>query len=222
MRGRGGHTEPAKEGDIFERALRGDTTVLGEESAKKEDIKFAIPHKQSAHALPSPSRRTKGIKGIKKMKNTRLMVRYKDGRPRLQQILVLNLKLNPNQRTRGVLERPGRGPLRNAHFAHGAQGDTRHDAVRGAREQQEVVRQHPRVEPALLEEAAQQRQGHDGARVEQQEVGEEVEHDAVATVLQEPEVWEVGKEPDEGGRRMGEEEVKHQLRERWWRVAGRE
>lgn len=206
--GEGGHTEPAKEGDIFERALRSDATVLGEESAKKEDIKLAIPHKRSAHALQPENKRKR------KKKNTRLMVRYKDSRPRLQQPLVLNLKLNPNQRTRDILERPRGGPLRNAHFAHGAQGNARHDAVRGAREQQEVVRQNPRVEPALLEEAAQQRQGHDGARVEQQEVCEEVEHDAVAAVLQEPKVREVGEEPDEDGRRVGEEEVKHQLRER--------
>lgn len=44
----------------------------------------------------------------------------------------------------------------------------------------------------------------------------------MAAVLQEPEVREVGEEPDKGRRRVREEEVKHQLRERWWRGAGGE
>lgn len=137
------------------------------------------------------------------------MIRHKDSRPRLQPLLVLHLELNPNQRTRNILERPRGRPLRNAHFAHGPQSDTRDDTVRGARHQQEVVRQDARVEPTLLEEAAQQRQCHDGARVEKQEVGEEVQHDAVAAVLQEPEVREVGEEPDKGRRRVCEEKVEH-------------
>lgn len=141
-------TKPAEEGDVFERALRSDAAVLREESAKDENIEFTIPHKKrdqhsgshlGGYRSPTVIRGRGGgeIKKRKKKENRespRLMVRHKHCRPRLQPLLILNLKLNPNQRTRDILESPRRRPLRNAHFPYSPQRDARHDAVRGARE----------------------------------------------------------------------------------------